>query len=200
MSLLKFSHKNYTWGIVRNQKCASTTVLSYIAQVLWNADPNELQAYNTFNTHAPGVYRKFLNFSDYENELAECDIRVAVWRDPVEKFVSGFYHTMYSPTGAQDALWQGPHTLDEFLENFDYYYANSVQVREHCSTNTQRLGPSPGFYTDVYYYTETDRLAQLLGATTLVNLRKTDSKPKLTSKQRERIVELQFADYTNGWA
>ena len=200
MSLLKFSHKNYTWGIVRNQKCASTTVLSYIAQVLWNADPNELQAYNTFNTHAPGVYHKFLNFSDYENELAECDIRVAIWRDPVEKFVSGFYHTMYSPTGAQDALWQGPHTLDEFLENFDYYYANSVQVREHCGTNTQRLGPSPGFYTDVYYYTETDRLAQLLGATTLVNLRKTDSKPKLTSKQRERIVELQFADYTNGWA
>ena len=120
MSLLKFSHNGHNWGIVRNQKCASTSVLSYIAQVLWDADPNDLQAYNTFKVNAPGVYRKLHNFSEYELDLLGCNVRVAVWRDPVEKFVSGFYHTMFSPTGAQDALWQGPHTLDEFLENFDY--------------------------------------------------------------------------------
>lgn len=199
MSLLKFNHQGKTWGIVRNQKCASTTVLSYIAQVLWDADPHELQAYNTFNKHAPGVYRKSLDFNEYKQELNQCDIRVAIWRHPIEKFVSGFYHTMYSPTGAQDALWQGPHTLDEFLENFNYYYTNSLQVQEHCSTNTARLGPDPDFYTDVYYYTETDRLALFLGAHTVVNLRASDPKPNLTNKQRERIVELQFADYANGW-
>ena len=54
MSLLKFKHNNQTWGIVRNQKCASTSILSYIAQALWDADPHELQAYNTFRVHAPG--------------------------------------------------------------------------------------------------------------------------------------------------
>ena len=200
MSLLKFSHNGHNWGIVRNQKCASTSVLSYIAQVLWDANPNDLQAYNTFKVNAPGVYRKLLNFSEYELDLMGCNVRVAVWRDPVEKFVSGFYHTMFSPTGAQDALWQGPHTLDEFLENFNYYYNESIQVREHCSTNTARLGPSPHVYTDVYYYTETHKLASMLGAKTIVNHRQTDPKPELTDKQRERIVELQYQDYVNGWA
>ena len=66
MSLLKFSHNGHNWGIVRNQKCASTSVLSYIAQVLWDANPNDLQAYNTFKVNAPGVYRKLHNFFEYE--------------------------------------------------------------------------------------------------------------------------------------
>ena len=200
MSLLKFKHNNHTWGIVRNQKCASTSILSYIAQVLWGADPYELQAYNTFQVHAPGVYIKLLNFDDYKAELAQCDTRIAVWRDPVDKFVSGFYHTMFSPTGAQDALWQGPRTLDEFLKNFDYYYENSLTVKEHCSTNTARLGPDPNLYTDVLNYKDNHMLAKLLGAQTVVNLRATKPKPKLTNKQRERIAIIQAEDYTNGWS
>jgi len=200
MSLLKFSFNGHTYGIVRNQKCASTSILSYIAQVLWDADPNELQAYNTFNKNAPGVYIKLPNFEDYKAELAECDTRIAVWRDPVEKFVSGFYHTMFSPSGAQDALWQGPRTLDEFLKNFNYYYENSLSVRDHCSTNTQRLGPDPKFYTDVYNYRDNHMIAKLLGARTVVNLRATKPKPELTNRQRERIAIIQAEDYANGWA
>jgi len=200
MSLLKFKHNNHVWGIVRNQKCASTSILSYIAQVLWGADPHELQAYNTFKAHAPGVYIKLPNFEDYKAELAQCDTRIAVWRDPVDKFVSGFYHTMFSPTGAQNALWQGPHTLDEFLKNFDYYYENSLTVREHCSTNTARLGNDPNFYTDIYNYKDNPMIAKLLGASTVVNLRATEPKPKLTNKQRELIAIIQAEDYTNGWS
>ena len=199
MGLLKFTHRNHTWGIVRNQKCASTSILSYIAQVLWDADPSEIQAYNTFSKHAPGIYFKSLNFEEYKNQLAECDTRIAVWRDPVDKFVSGFYHTMFSPTGAQDALWIGPPTLDEFLHNFDYYYENSLGVREHCSTNTARLGPDPGFYTDVFNYKDNAVIASLLGAQTVVNHRATDPKPKITDSQYYKILQLQYKDYTNGW-
>ena len=200
MSLLKFKHNNHVWGIVRNQKCASTSILSYIAQVLWGADPNELQAYNTFKIHAPGVYIKSNNFSDYQRQLQECDTRIAVWRDPVDKFVSGFYHTMFSPSGAQDGLWRGPRTLDEFIENFDYYYAESENVRDHCSTNTARLGPHPSFYTDVYNYKDNHVIAKLLGAEKVVNLRSTKPKPKLTSEQHRRISIIQAEDYTNGWS
>ena len=58
MSLLQFQHHGYTWGIIRNQKCASTSILSYIAQVLWNADAQEIQTYNSFQKFAPEVYFK----------------------------------------------------------------------------------------------------------------------------------------------
>lgn len=199
MSLLKFTHQGKTWGIVRNQKCASTSVLSYISQVLWNNSPTNIPVLTTFQTHAPGVYIRDNNFHNYKNALKECDIRIAIWRDPVEKFVSGFYHTMYSPTGAQESLWQGPHTLDEFLENFNYYYTECLSVRDHCDTNTARLGPSQDIYTDIYYYTDVDRIASMLGATTLVRMRDTLPKPELTDKQRERIVQLQYQDYINKW-
>ena len=38
MGLIKFKHNNKTWAIVRNHKCSTTTMLSYVAQAL-NADP-----------------------------------------------------------------------------------------------------------------------------------------------------------------
>ncbi len=200
MSLLQFQHHGYTWGIIRNQKCASTSILSYIAQVLWNADAQEIQTYNSFQKFAPEVYFKSNSFDEYHHKLLTCDIRIAVWRNPVEKFVSGFYHTMFSPTGAQDSLWLGPRTLDEFLYNYEYYYTNSLNVREHCSSNTARLGSNPAIYTHVFNYNESYKLADLLGAQTIVNLRNTSSKPALTNNQTEKIKILLSEDYLNGWS
>jgi hypothetical protein len=199
MSLLKFTHQGKTWGIVRNQKCASTSILSYIAQALWNHPAQDIPVKSTIDKYDPKVYIKNNNFYNYKNKLLDCDIRIAIWRDPIEKFVSGFYHTMFSSTGAQDQLWQGPHTLDEFLENFNYYYTESQNVRDHCDTNTARLGPSQDIYTDIYYYTDADKIASMFGVETLVRMRDTKPKPELTDKQRERIVQLQYQDYINKW-
>ena len=47
MGLIKFDHYNKTIAIVRNHKCATTTMLSYVAQALWNADPKEFSNGNT---------------------------------------------------------------------------------------------------------------------------------------------------------
>lgn len=199
MSLLRFYYKGCTWGIVRNQKCASTSVLSYIAQALWNANPYEIQTYNTFEKKVSGVYFKSNNFLDYKKDLINSHIRVAIYRDPVDKFLSGFYHTMFSPTGAQDALWIGPKTLDEFLFNFKYYYENSANVKDHCSSNSARLGDDPEIYTHIYHYDNTDKLANLLDASTKVYLRKTSRKPNITSNQTLKIKELMAEDYKNGW-
>lgn len=197
MSLLQFEHNNQLWGIVRNQKCASTSILSYIAQALWNADPKEVQSYNSFKTQAPGVYQKFSYFNDYSQQLEDCDIRIAVWRDPVDKFVSGFYHTMFSPTKAQDSLWIGDRTLDEFLINFDHYMTSQT-VRDHCETNTARLGREKSFYTHVFEYSESYKIADMLKAQH-VNLRQTKQKPQLTKIQTTFVEYIMQEDYINGW-
>ena len=197
MSLLKFKHNNQTWGIVRNQKCASTSILSYIAQALWDADPKEIQAYNTFRVHAPDVYHKLMYFDQYKTLLEDCDIRIAVWRDPVDKFVSGYYHTMFAPSGAQDALWLGERNIIEFLHNLNHYMT-SATVREHCETNTARLGSDKNFYTHVFEYTESSVIADMLGAKS-VNHRATDPKPTLTGVQTQLIKGLMREDYNNGW-
>ena len=43
MGLIKFDHYTKTIAIVRNHKCSTTTMLTYVAQAIWNADPNEIQ-------------------------------------------------------------------------------------------------------------------------------------------------------------
>ena len=198
MALVKFNYNDQVWGIVRNQKCASTSILSFVAQALWHADPNEVQAYNTFKVHAPGVYHKQPYFDDYKHLLDECDVRVAVWRDPVDKFVSGFYHTMFAPSRAQDSLWLSEqHTLDEFLKHFDHYMKSDT-VREHCETNTARLGCDRAYYTHVFNYKNCDQIAHMLGATA-VNQRQTPSKPALTKIQQTFVKYIMQSDYTNGW-
>ena len=97
MGLIKFKHFNKNVAIVRNHKCSTTTMLSYVAQALWNADPKEEQFYQNFQNERPGVYNKARMFKEFEAELIDADIRIALWRDPVEKFVSGFHHTMSNP-------------------------------------------------------------------------------------------------------
>ena len=197
MSLLKFEHNNQLWGIVRNQKCASTSVLSYIAQALWSADPQEVQSYNSFKTQAPHVYKKFSYFNEYSQQLKDCDVRIAVWRDPIDKFISGFYHTMFSPSKAQDSLWIGSHTLNEFLINYHHYMDNKT-VRDHCETNTARLGKEKSFYTHVFEYSESYKIADMLQAQH-VNLRQTEQKPQLTKIQTTFVKYIMQEDYINGW-
>ena len=200
MSLIKFKHNNVLYGIVRNQKCATTTMMSYVAQALWNANPLEMQSYNTFQNNAPGVYIKKSNFEDYAQDLLECDIKIALWREPVDKFVSGFYHTMFNPTGAQDSLWIGhEHSLDNFLDNFEYYKQNP-NVQDHCSTNTARLGDSKRVYTYVWNYSDVHRIAKLLDVPSEgIFHRKSAERLALTFYQIDLIEDIMFEDIVNGW-
>ena len=52
MGLIKFKHYTKNIAIVRNHKCSTTTMLSYVAQALWNADPKEEQFYQNFQNEA----------------------------------------------------------------------------------------------------------------------------------------------------
>jgi len=83
------------------------------------------------------------------------------------------------------------------LHNFNHYMTSET-VREHCETNTARLGNNKNFYTHVFEYTESHTIAEMLGVK-IVNHRATESKTKLTSVQTQLIKDLMREDYTNGW-
>lgn len=199
MALLTFKTDNKLVGVVRNHKCGTTTVMSYIAQALWNADPDQMQNYKSY-TEALGK-EQYLGLREpigtYYKRLLECDIRIATWRDPVDKFVSGFYHILkYRMVPTKN--------LTEFLDNFDNYYTN-INVWDHCSTNTARLGSDRSVYTHVVNYKDVDRvikpLIESLSGKNIktVAYRVQDTKPEPTEKEVERIKVLMKEDYENGW-
>ena len=198
MGLIKFKHSDRTVAIVRNHKCATTTMLSYVAQALWNADPKEEQFYQNFQNEAPGVYNKVRSFEQFESELLDADIRIALWRDPVDKFVSGFYHTMSNP--ANKNLWIKSPSLKNFLKDINVYRQNP-NVADHCETNTARLGPDQSVYTHIFEYKQVHKIAHLLGVPALDTHHRRDNIMRAgpTDLQRLRIRQVMLEDYANGW-
>lgn len=198
MGLIKFNHNTKTLAIVRNHKCSTTTMLSYVAQALWNADPAEEQFYQSFQNNKPGIYIKKRLFEEYKDELLSADIRIALWRDPIEKFVSGFYHTMNNP--ANKNLWIKPPTLINFLKDIDLYRQNP-NVADHCETNTARLGPDKSIYTHIYNYKHVHKIAELLGVPSLNTHHRRDNTMRAgpTDLQKLRIKQVMLEDYVNDW-
>src|SRR6056300_313028 len=198
MGLIKFYQNTKNIAIVRNHKCATTTMLSYVAQVLWMADPSEQQHYQNFQNMRPGVYNKDRLFEEYKDQLMSADIRIALWRDPIDKFVSGFYHTMNNP--ANKNLWIKTPSLSNFLKDFNVYKQNP-NVQDHCESNTARLGPDRNIYTHIFNYKEVHKIAELLGVPAGTTHHRKDSKirPPISTTERLRIKQIQLEDYVNGW-
>ena len=198
MGLIKFEHKGKTIAIVRNHKCATTTMLSYVAQALWNADPREEQFHRNFENERPGVYNKSRYFNEFKDDLQSADIRIALWRDPVEKFISGFYHTMNNP--ANKSLWIRTPSLINFLKDIEVYRQNP-NVADHCETNTARLGANRNLYTHIYNYKHVHKIAQLLGveAGTTHHRRDNTMRAGPTELQKLRVKQVMLEDYVNGW-
>ena len=198
MGLIKFDHYTKTIAIVRNHKCSTTTMMSYVAQAIWNADPKEIQHFRSFENNAPGVYNKTRTFEEYKQELLSADIRIALWRDPIDKFVSGYYHTMFND--ANKNLWKTPPGLTNFLKDFDYYRHNP-NVQDHCESNTKRLGTDQSVYTHVFNYKEVHKISELLGVPALNTHHRKDNTMRAgpTKTQQLRIKQIMLEDYVNGW-
>jgi hypothetical protein len=198
MGLIKFTHNNKTIAIVRNHKCSTTTMLSYVAQALWNADPKEEQFYRNFENERPGVYNKSRLFVDFKDELLNADVRIALWRDPVDKFVSGYYHTMFN--SANTKLWIKNPSIGNFLKDFRHYRLNP-NVNDHCETNTARLGPDQSVYTHIFEYKQVHKIAHLLGVPALDTHHRKDNTMRIgpTDLQKLRIKQVMLEDYVNGW-
>jgi hypothetical protein len=198
MGLIKFYQNTKNIAIVRNHKCATTTMLSYVAQVLWMADPSEQQHYQNFQNMRPGVYNKARLFEQYKDQLMSADIRIALWRDPIDKFVSGFYHTMSNP--ANKNLWIKSPSLSNFLIDFHVYKQNP-NVQDHCESNTARLGPDRSIYTHIFNYKEVHKIAELLGVPAGTTHHRKDNTMRAgpTNTQQLRIKQIMLEDYVNGW-
>ena len=126
-------------GIMKNPKCATTSVLNYLGQVIWGASPREILFERDLNNNNV----KYI----YENSLeriGECDIRVALYRDPIKKLHSGFYHIV-----------KGGPSFKGFLDNYDSYMTQE-KIRRHCSSNTANLGPDKSIYTHLIKHSEVD--------------------------------------------
>jgi len=208
MALLRVDINDKTLGMIRNHKAGSTTAMNYIGQALagWTPaiEPHFRLWRKTFGLES--YIHKHGTFKDYEQELLGCDIRVAFWRNPVRKFVSGFNHTMFSVTGAQDQLWlTGPRqrTMHDFLDHYDYYCTN-LNVLDHCSSNTRKLGPTKEPYTMILPLHQIDQFRVMLERMVnkpIIPIRKREQiyDHDIDQKLEARIKSVLKEDYQNGW-
>lgn len=147
----------------------------------------------------------------------EAKIKLAVKRDPVERFISGFknrilYHkdlikTTHWLTGKFENLTshlpEVP-SMDTFIENFDTYWLNPW-VAEHFQTQTHYLN-KPNDYTHIFDVSELDEVRKLLeelsGKTIVLPYLQAGGNNRYLRFNREKInwIKEKYAiDYKNGW-
>ena len=184
-------------GYVRNNKAGSTTIINYLGQLLWNEKPTRHSGTNVQDYCGKDSYiGREKGFEAYHKELKECEIRIAVYRDPLEKIISGFYYCQEFKPHLND--------LDGFLNNYNEYLKRDNYIRIHCRTNTAMLGPDPSIYTHVWNMHEIDSkllpFFEQLGGKKIQKTRLRGHQPRtITKEQEEKAKEVMAIDYENGW-
>ena len=196
MALVRVTLGGKRLGYVRNNKAGSTTIINYLGQLLWNEKPTTYSGTNVQDFCGKDSYiGREKGFEAYHKELKECEIRIAVYRDPIDKIVGGFYYCQE----------QYPHlnNLDLFLDTYEEQLKNNY-IRIHCRTNTAMLGPDPSIYTHVWNMNEIDTkllpfLEQLGGGKIQKTRLREHSSRVTTEAQKEKAKEVMAIDYQNGW-
>ena len=197
MALVRVTLGGKRLGYVRNNKAGSTTIINYLGQLLWNEKPTTYSGTNVQDFCGQDSYiGREKGFEAYHKELKDCEIRIAVYRDPLEKIISGFYYCQEFKPYLND--------LDGFLDNYDYYLKRDNYVRIHCRTNTDMLGPDPSIYTHVWNMNEIDTkllpfLEQLGGGKIQKTRLREHPSRTCTEAQTIKAKEVMAIDYQNGW-
>ena len=196
MALVRVTLGGKRLGYVRNNKAGSTTIINYLGQLLWNEKPTYHSGTNVQDYCGDDSYiGREKGFEAYHQELKECEIRIAVYRDPVDKIISGFYYCQEHVPSLKN--------LDYFLDTYQEHLRNNY-IRIHCRTNTDMLGPDPSIYTHVYNMKDIDaKLLPLLEQWGGKKIKKTrlreHSPPIITEAQTRKAKEVMAVDYQNGW-
>jgi hypothetical protein len=195
MALVRVTLGDKRLGYVRNNKAGSTTIINYLGQLLWNEKPTTYSGTNVQDFCGQDSYiGREKGFEAYHKELKECEIRIAVYRDPIDKIIGGFYYCQE----------QYPNlNLDHFLWNYKHQLKNNY-IRIHCRTNTAMLGPDPSIYTHVWNMKDIDTkllpfLEQLGGGKIQKTRLREHSSRVITEAQKTKAKEVMAIDYQNGW-
>ena len=197
MALVRVTLGGKRLGYVRNNKAGSTTIINYLGQLLWKEKPTTYSGTNVQDYCGKDSYiGREKGFEAYHKELKECEIRIAVYRDPVDKIVSGFYYCQ--------KMYPHLNNLDHFLWTYDHHLKNNY-IRIHCRTNTDMLGPDPSIYTHVWNTKEIDSkllpFLEKLGGGKIQKTRHHGNHPPavITTSQITKAKEVMAIDYENGW-
>jgi hypothetical protein len=196
MALVRVTLGGKRLGYVRNNKAGSTTIINYLGQFLWNEKPTTYSGTNVQNHCGRDSYiGREKGFESYHKELKACEIRIAVYRDPIDKIISGFYYCQE----------QYPHlnNLDYFLDSYQEQLKNNY-IRIHCRTNTAMLGPDPSIYTHVWNMREIDThllpFLEQLGGKKIQKTRLREHPIRTITKDQEaKAKKVMEIDYKNGW-
>ena len=196
MALVRVTLGGKRLGYVRNNKAGSTTIINYLGQLLWNEKPTTYSGTNVQDFCGKDSYiGREKGFEAYHKELKDCEIRIAVYRDPIDKINAGCYYCQE----------QYPHlnNLDHFLWAYEHHLKNNY-VRIHCRTNTAMLGPDPSIYTHVWNMKEIDThllpFFEQLARKKIQKTRLREHPPRVITKEQEaKAKEVMAIDYENGW-
>ena len=196
MALVRVTLGGKRLGYVRNNKAGSTTIINYLGQLLWNEKPTYHSGTNVQDYCGQDSYiGREKGFEAYHKELKECEIRIAVYRDPIDKIIAGFYYCQEHYPSLQN--------LDRFLHTYQEQLKNNY-IRIHCRTNTDMLGPDPSIYTHVWNMKEIDTkllpFLEQLGGGKIQKTRLREHPPRIITKAQEaKAKEVMAIDYQNGW-
>ena len=196
MALVRVTLGGKRLAYVRNNKAGSTTIINYLGQLLWNEKPTWYSGTNVQDYCGKDSYiGREKGFEAYHQELKECEIRIAVYRDPIDKIIAGFYYCQEQ--------YSHLNNLDLFLHTYQHQLKNNY-IRIHCRTNTDMLGPDPSIYTHVWNMNEIDSkllpFLEQLGGKKIQKTRLREHAPRTITKEQEaKAKEVMAIDYQNGW-
>ena len=196
MALVRVTLGGKRLGYVRNNKAGSTTIINYLGQLLWNEKPTTYSGTNVQDFCGKDSYiGREKGFESYHQELKACKIRIAVYRDPADKIIAGFYYCQ--------KMYPHLNNLDHFLDTYPQPLKDNY-IRIHCRTNTDMLGPDPSIYTHVWNMNEIDTkllpFFEQLGGGKIQKTRLREHAPRtITEAQEAKAKEVMAIDHKNCW-
>ena len=211
---LKTYNKTLVYHLCPKNAC--TTVAHMLIQADGNGYVNDKHKdfYNVHYLSKPNNNYEYWTYCDAE-------IRLAIKRDPVKRFVSGYqnrilYHndlnkdTYFDKELEKDfKAWptynrSEDKTINEFIQNFDKYWENPW-VQGHFKSQTTFLGKQD-YYTHIFDISELDKVRELLsevsGKEIILPCLQTggdDIEFPITDENIKWIKEKYAIDYENGW-